>query len=210
MALKAVIFDVDGVLLDSFEANLKFFQDLLKKAGYAQPTREEYSKMMHMSMKSVIKYFSKSDSEEELQRIFDMGRFREVEYPMHLLKMPEGAEKTIHELSKKYVLGIVSSRVKGSIFEAPAMVKLKDYFKVVVTYEDTVNHKPHPEPLFLALKKLNIKPQEAVYVGDTESDLQAAKAAGMKIIMYSKEEFPSADACTSNFSDISNIVAKLN
>ncbi|MFA6073179.1 MAG: HAD family hydrolase [Candidatus Woesearchaeota archaeon] len=209
MTLKAVIFDVDGVLLDSFEANLKFFQDLLKKANCKQPTREEYSKMMHMSMMSVIKYFSKSKSDEEIQRIFDMGRFREVKYPIHLLKMPKDAKKTIHELNKQYILGIVSSRVKQSIFETPAMMKLKDYFKVVVTYEDTINHKPHPDPLFLALKQLKIKPQDSVYIGDTENDLQAAKAAGMKIIIYSKDNFPHADACTSSFADIIDIVSKM-
>ncbi|MGV8162561.1 MAG: HAD family hydrolase [Candidatus Nanoarchaeia archaeon] len=207
--MKAVIFDVDGVLLDSFEANLKFFQDLLSKAKYPPPTREEYSKMMHLSMHKVIEIFLKSEPHEEIQRVFDMGRTREVPYPLDLLKTPYDAEKTILDLEKSYVLGIVSSRVKGSIFEAPQLAKLKDKFKVVITYEDTTLHKPHPEPLLLAAERLGLHPKDMTYVGDTESDILAAKAAGMKVILYSKEKIPGADAHTSSFGDISDIISRL-
>jgi beta-phosphoglucomutase-like phosphatase (HAD superfamily) len=53
--IKAVLFDVDGVLIDSFEANLKFFQRLISKAGYTPPTREEYQVAFSMNLRSAIK-----------------------------------------------------------------------------------------------------------------------------------------------------------
>src|SRR3989338_6819123 len=184
--IKAVIFDIDGVLLDSFEANLKFFQDLMVKTGHIAPTREEYKPAFHLSMMEAIKFLSKSTSEAETERIWEIGRSRNVEYDLELLKMPKGAEKTIDKLSKHYLLGIVTSRIRESVFESPDLNKLKDYFKVAVSYQDTQNHKPHPEPLLLASKKIGVNPGECVYIGDVENDIIAARAAGMKAVIFSK------------------------
>ena len=59
--IKAVIFDIDGVLLDSFEANLKFFQDLMIKFGYLPPTKEEVPPIFHLNMWDAIRSLTKSD-----------------------------------------------------------------------------------------------------------------------------------------------------
>src|SRR3989344_5953039 len=187
--IKAVLFDIDGVLVDSFEANLKFYQDLLSKAGYPPPTRESFSKLFHLTMFDVIKTIIKSTSDTEIQRIWEMGNRRDVRYPLELLSAPTNFEKTLLKLHKTYLLGIVTSRVKNGVFEIPELATLQHIFSSVVTYEDTLNHKPHPEPLLLAIHELGIHPENAVYVGDLESDIQAAKAANMKIIMYSKHIF---------------------
>lgn len=58
--IKAIIFDVDGVLFDSFEANFKFYEDLFNKAGYIPPTRKEYPKLFHLPMMDVIKKICKN------------------------------------------------------------------------------------------------------------------------------------------------------
>jgi len=58
--IKAIIFDVDGVLIDSFKANLKFNQDLMKSTGYPPPTRQNYKKMFHLSLLDLIKTWTKS------------------------------------------------------------------------------------------------------------------------------------------------------
>ena len=70
--IKAVIFDIDGVLLDSFEANLKFFQDLMIKFGYRPPTREEFPPIFHLNMWDAIEALTKSDSEVEIRKIWDI------------------------------------------------------------------------------------------------------------------------------------------
>jgi beta-phosphoglucomutase-like phosphatase (HAD superfamily) len=154
--IKAVIFDIDGVLLDSFEANLKFFQNLMTVAGYRPPTREEFPALFHLSLMDVVKKLTGSKSEEEIMRVFNLGESREVDYPIELLNMPDGADEVIKTLSKKYLLGIVTSRIKNSVYEAPKLAALKKYFKVAVSYEDTKNHKPHPDPLLLATNKLGV------------------------------------------------------
>jgi len=205
--IKAIIFDIDGVLLDSFEANLKFFQDLMIKVGYRPPTREEFSAIFHLSMMDAIKALTKSNSEEEIKRIWEMGRRREVGYDLELLAAPKGAEKVVRTLSKNHLLGIVTSRIKESVYESPKLAKLEKCFKVVVSYQDTINHKPHPDPLLIAARGLEVKPEECIYIGDTENDIKAARAAGMKVIIYSKNSFPQADLYTDSFIKLPELIS---
>ncbi|MFA7253976.1 MAG: HAD-IA family hydrolase [Patescibacteria group bacterium] len=207
--IKAVIFDIDGVLLDSFEANFKFHQDLMIKNDYRPPTREEFHGMFHMSMTEVIKFNTKSTSEDEIKRIWEMGRKREVGYPVELLAMPEKAEKVVEKLSKSYILGIVTSRVRETLYESPRLAELQKHFKIEVSFQDTKNHKPHPEPLLLAAEKLGVVPMECVYIGDAENDIKAARAAGMKSILYGKDNLYQADAFISSFHQLAKIIASL-
>jgi HAD superfamily hydrolase (TIGR01549 family) len=207
--IKAVIFDVDGVLIDSFEANLKFFQNLLGFAGYNPPTRDVYRKMFYLPMYDVIKVLINSEDENEIQRIWAMGKKKVVKYPDNLLTTPTNYEKVLKSLSQKYLLGIVTSRVSGSLFKLPQFKNLENLFKAVIYYDDTLKHKPDPEPLLLASKRLNIIPQDSVYVGDTISDIQAAKAAGMKALLYSKVKLNGADIWTADFDKLTQLIASL-
>lgn len=207
--IRAIIFDIDGVLLDSFEANLKFFQDLMIKAGFYPPTRNEFSTAFPLTMRDAIKTLIKTAPEENIEKIMEIGCGGQVGYDNRLVGMPEGVEEVIETLSKDYLLAIVTNRLQESIYRFPRLAKLEKYFKVVVSCEDTINHKPHPEPLLLAAKKLRVMPEECIYIGDAESDLKAARAAGMKIIMYSQEEFNQADASTSIFTKLPQLVSFL-
>lgn len=208
--IKAILFDIDGVLIDSFEANHKFLNDLLTKAGYPGLSRETSRKQFHATMMDIIKSATKSTSQRELQRIWDMGNTRAVPYPIHLVKMPKDVPNVIHELLKKYKLGLVTSRVRNGVFEIPKLAALQKYFSINVSYEDTVNHKPHPEPLLFAAKQLGFSPAECVYVGDLETDVQAAKAAHMKCIIYSQDKFDIADGYTKTFGDLPKVIEELN
>lgn len=207
--IKAILFDIDGVLIDSFDANLKFYQDLLVKAGYPPPTKEDFLPLFQTTMKDVIKTLTKSNSEGEIQKIWEMGKSRAVPYPMHLIRTPKNLEQIIDDLHQKYTLGIVTGRIKNGVYDIPQLKNLKQYFGIVIAYEDTTNHKPHPEPLLLAAKKLNINVQQILYIGDQDNDIQAAKAANMFVVIYSKTNYPSADACTNDFSKLPTFINQL-
>ena len=208
--IKAVLLDIDGVLVDSFDANHKFMNDLLVKAGYAGLPRETSRKYFHATMMDIIRMVTKSTSDAEVQRIWDMGNTRKVKYPLHLVTMPKDVPDTIARLSEKYTLGLVTSRIRNGVFEYPKLAALQNYFSVNVAYEDTANHKPHPEPLLFAAKQLGFSPGECVYVGDLETDLQAAKAAGMKCIICSKDFFDTADGYIQTFGGLPGEITNLN
>lgn len=207
--IKAVIFDVDGVLIDSFEANLKFYQDLFKHTGHTPITREKFKDMFHMTMTDVIRNVTKLKDETEIKKIWQMGKDRVVPYPHELITTPKNYDKVLEELNNKYVLGIVTSRIRGGVFKLPQLSRFENHFKAVVYYEDTTKHKPHPQPLLLGVERLGLKPGETVYVGDTEVDIQAAKAAGTKIVIYSKEKLGGADKSTSKFDELPRLIESL-
>lgn len=207
--LKAVIFDIDGVLLDSFEANLKFFQNLMVAAGYRPPIREEFVPLFPLPMRDVIRTFAPKAPEDEVQRIWEMGRTRDTLYPFHLLHMSEGAGEVTLALCNIYRLALVTSRVREYIFKNSPLAQFERCFPVVVAAQDTVHHKPHPEPLLLATERLGVKPAEAVYVGDAEVDVEAAHAAGMKVIIFSQNSIPGADACITSFKELPNAISSL-
>lgn len=209
MSISAVIFDIDGVLIDSFEANLKFFQNLMIKFGYTPPTREEFPKYFALTMMESIKAMTQSTSNNEIMKIWKAGSDRESFYPMELISAPTGVNVVLEALSKKYLLGIVTGRIKSSIFTVPQLAVLEKYFKTIVSYEDTSYHKPHPEPLLLATKRLQVHPNETIYIGDNEIDLKSARAAGMKVIIYGNQPIDGADANTSDFTAIPRIITTI-
>lgn len=207
--IKAVIFDVDGVLIDSFEANLKFYQELLVKAGYKKPTREEYEKLFHATLTDVVKILTGSTDEREIKRVWEMGKNRAVRYPDELISTPNDLEKVLNHLKEKYILAIVTSRLTGGFKKLSHLAKIESFFKTIVYYDDTTNHKPHPDPLLLAAKRLDLKPEECVYIGDAESDVKASKAAGMKVIVYGKVKHEGTDRHTTLFDEIPKLIEEL-
>ncbi len=207
--INTVLFDVDGVLIYSFEANFEFFRRLFTKAGYTPPTLEAYKDMYQLTMLGVIQTVTGTTDKQEIDRLMDMGKQRESIYPYDLIKTPNSLSSVLEVLHKTYTLGIVTSRIKGGIFQLPQLAPFETYFDIVVSFEDTEKHKPDPAPLLYASNQLKIAPQEIIYIGDQKADFLAARAAGTKIIMVTNESFPEADECITSFEDIPNAILKV-
>lgn len=203
--IKAVIFDVDGVLIDSFEANLQFYHDLFVNAGYPPLSREKF--IFHMTMDKIIREHTQLKDENKIKQIWQMGK--DCRYPDELVISPKNYDTVVRELSKKYTLGIATSRVYGGVFKLKQLSGLENLFKTAVYFEDTEKHKPDPEPLLLASQRLAVPPGESVYIGDTDTDIQAAKAAGMSVIAFSKSKLEGADAVTDSFDDIPKLIKNI-
>lgn len=207
MKMKAVLFDVDGVLLDSFLANWTWYQRLFATLEYPAPNKKEYKHMAHLSMWDVIKTVTKA-SDEDVRRMWEFAKT--TPSTDELLQTPPHAAEIIHTLKKNYRLGIVTSRIRENIDPVFQLLGVHDCFASVVGYEDSINHKPHPEPLLVAAERLGVRPHDTVYVGDALSDIQAAKAAGMPIIIYGPQPLPGADACITLFNQLPDAIARLN
>lgn len=205
--LKAIIFDIDGVLIDSFNSNLKYFQDVFREAGYKIPTKKQYKNLFHLTVEDLIKHFIKDADKKEFKRILKIAY--KLDRSAEKFKLAKNSAEIIKKLSKKYRLALVTGRVKKGVDSYLNFSKTKNYFKVKVCFEDYKRSKPHPEPLLIAAKKLKINPSEAVYVGDSLTDMQAAKAAGMKIILYSKKKLKGMNYKVASFKKLLKLVEKL-
>ncbi len=206
--LKAVIFDIDGVLVDSKEANAVYYARLLEKAGYNVPSREVIDQYFHLPLWDNVAKLTGSHNKAEIQRVWELGRDHSI-YPDHLLVFPEEIESILEKLHKHYSTAIVTSRLKGGVDPLFNSREIKHFFDVVVTHDDYTNPKPHPEPLQVAIKKLDVQPREAVYIGDAHVDVEAANAAGVWSIHLAPKKHDDATIGIISFAEIPAAVQKI-
>lgn len=204
--IKAVLFDIDGVLLDSLAANTLFYQNLVTAYGYRRPSRKEVRRIFSLNLSDAIRRLTKERSKKRLEEIHEAGRT--FDYPYDKLGYDRNMERVVARLGRNYLLGMVTNRVREGtvgIFPNPNFIRR---FKAIVTFDDTPKHKPSPEPLLLAAKRLRVKPAECVYIGDSDIDASAARAARMRFIGYSNRGLR-CDANVSGFLGIPRALKKL-
>ncbi len=205
--LKAILFDIDGVLMDSFDANLAYYQKILSAAGYPAPTEAEYRSIFHLPFVEALQHFAQPKDGAELERIKMIGE--RAYYPMERLKAPRGVNETLHTLAKTYRLGIVSSRRRVGIERYFAFAGTKECFSVVIGREETRRPKPDPEPLLLAAAGLAVPAKDCAYIGDAHTDIEAGLAAGMKTVLFGDAEHSSAHARVQTFAELPSVLAVL-
>jgi len=181
---KTVIYDCDGVIFDSFEANLAFYNRIMAMLGKPPLDRGDGTLMR------ILHTFA---SQDVLRHIFPdetswraaMGCIPAVNYRelVPFMRMEEGFRDTIETLSGCVELAICTNRAASmdAVLEA---FDIGRYFGIVMTALKVTNPKPHPEPLQKVLAHFRIAPGEALFVGDSEVDRQAAEAAGVPFIAY--------------------------
>ena len=188
--MKCVIYDCDGVLFDSLEANTKLYNDLCALGGRA-PLREEEIKYIHTHTvyEAVQFIFGKDEgSGKKALELLKQVDFREY---IAYLKMEPHLLQTLDRLKENGILRVVNTNRTTSMPHVMDRFNLRPFFDMVVTALDVKNPKPHPESIEKILETFNLKREEAVFIGDSELDQQAAKSAGIKFVAYKNKEIPS-------------------
>jgi pyrophosphatase PpaX len=181
VAVKAIIFDIDGVLADSREAVVENTAAVLAEFGFGVAKDDIGIMSSAHSADSVLLQLApvlESDP-HKLKRMLERLSTLTAEN-MHLVK-PTPLVKKLPELAKKYKIAAATNR-KRSAWLVLKRFGIEKHFSAVMTSIDSPP-KPHPAMIKLALKKLGIKPSEAVFVGDNSEDRMAGEAAGVKVII---------------------------
>jgi len=204
--MRCVIYDCDGVLFDSLEANSRLYNDLCALGGRA-PLREEEINYVHTHtvFEAVHFIFGKNeDSERKALEILKQVDFRE--YIVHL-KMEPHLLQTLGRLKENGILRVVNTNRTTSMPHVMDRFDLWPFFDMVVTALDVKNPKPHPESVEKILQTFNLKRNEVVFVGDSELDQQAAESAGIKFVAYKNREIPS-DAVIEDHLELLNFITE--
>jgi HAD superfamily hydrolase (TIGR01662 family) len=180
MRIKAILFDLDGVLVDSPDAIWKAHNLAAKKLGYPTCKKEEIYRLIGMKWDDLIAILlPEADIELFKKTVNEM--YKDV---YKHVKLIGNANKVLKELKNRgFKLGLVSGSNRS--YADDVLKALKFDFSVLdvrVHSEDTERHKPDPDPILLALKKLKVKPKESIYIGDSLIDYRAAKAVGVNFI----------------------------
>lgn len=179
--IKAAIFDLDGVLVDTETIGINVCSDLIKRKFRIRLNKEdkamfygladlEYYKRLlrRYHIDSDPMYLLDEHNQEYDHRISDMKN-----------AIP-GVAELIKQFSKNNVrLAICSGSYLDQIKTILGNLDLESFFDVIVSCEMTLNHKPHPDPYLLALRLLKIKPDGCIAFEDSENGVQSAKKAGI-------------------------------
>jgi beta-phosphoglucomutase len=216
--LQAVIFDFDGVIVDSEMLHLKAFNIALAPYG-VQITKEQYYKeMLGLTdldlFKTIIeKDFPKAD-DKKLKELLEKKRTAFENLARTECRTISGVKEFLDNLkANKIPMAICSGALLGEIKIILDANHLADYFEVIVSAEQVKRGKPFPDGFLLTLQKLNekirpkIMPGHCIVIEDSQWGLIAAKKAGMKTIAvtnsYAADQLSSADKITETLAEIS-------
>ncbi|MCM3273697.1 HAD family hydrolase [Paenibacillus elgii] len=169
-----LLFDVDGTLLDTEQAILSSLSDLLRERNIPfEP--EDLAFVLGIPSARSLPRFGIQDIEEAANRWN-----RLMERHDYQIRVFEGIEPMLRRVKKLGLrTGIVTSKTRTEYIKDFGRFDLHPYFDVVVCADDTARHKPHPEPILTALKRLEAEPKDAMYIGDSIYDMQCAAGAGV-------------------------------
>ena len=177
MPIKAVILDLDGTLIDSIPLHAQSFYNLCQRLGRPISMREIHP-LMRTNTENIYRSLKiKKRLGIEMEKFLQLRR---KEY-YKLIKDKKIEFKEAHQALKKlnvFRLAIATNSSRMTLNQSTASKLLKQ-FDTAVTFSEVLRAKPNPEMLLLAAKRLHVKPSECMAVGDAESDIVAAKRAGM-------------------------------
>lgn len=177
--IQAVIFDMDGVIVDSEPIYDELFRHYMRDQGVSLDT-DFYSLVLGATWQTVFEtanstYGLTLDPMESFNDISD----QQVEFIKSSgIPLMEGSRDAIQQLSQHYTLAIVSSSARRVVEQVLTHHRLKDFFAHITAYEDVVHPKPHPQPYAMTMAALGITPEEAIVIEDSLYGAQSGKAAG--------------------------------
>jgi HAD superfamily hydrolase (TIGR01509 family) len=191
--IEAVVFDLDGVLLDSEQVWDEARERLAHERGgrwHAQAQRE----MMGMSSTEWSRYMHETiglpEPPEEISRAV-VERLSEL-YRRHLPVVP-GAREAVERLAERWPLGLASSSNRELIELALDLLGVARRFEATVSSEEVARGKPAPDVYLEAARRLGVHPSRAAAVEDSHNGILAAHAAGMRVVAIPNRHFPPSD-----------------
>ena len=172
--IKAILFDLDGTLLDSFHLHYSAYEDMFGHFGI-EMSRELFLSTYSPNWYRTYEAFGLGEEHWE--------RANSLWLEAAAVQEPElfpGVEEMLVELGSSYGLGIVTSGSKSRVVNDLDRLDIARHFSTIVTGDDITEPKPAPEALELALTHLSIPPHDAVYVGDAHADFEMSRAAGVR------------------------------
>ncbi|WP_147804642.1 HAD family hydrolase [Alkalicoccus halolimnae] len=174
--MKAVLFDFDGTLADTLPCIYHSFQEVFLKYDNKKLNDEEVRAMFGPPENEIIyKNLEHSEKEKAVEYFFQTYS----ENHERLVKENKEVTKMLHELSRHFSLGIITGKSRRGLEISLEILGMKHYFDVLIPGDEVKNIKPHPEGVQTALASLHAAPSEAIFAGDSDSDIETGIKAGV-------------------------------
>lgn len=175
-AIRAVLFDWDGTLLDSYQADAYAYERMFQALGIGWTLRDlerHYSPDWYQVYRAACLPRARWDEADRLWRHY---------YRQRQPRLLPGARRVLRRLAASHTLGLVTSGDRRRVRRQLRRFGLSRLFDACVCHEDSRARKPHPAPLRAALRRLQLPPKVCAYVGDAPEDVEMARRAGLLVV----------------------------
>lgn len=183
--IKLVAFDCDGVLFDTAQANRFYYSHILQHFGRPALTEEQF-RFVHMHTVHESMAYLLPD-ENTLEAAHDFRKTMDYRKYLSYLKVEPQLVALLEKLRPRIKTAIATNRT-DTMEQLLAEFDLDGYFDLVVTSSDVKQPKPHPEALLKILEYFGLASHQVIYIGDSQVDELAARAAKMPLVAYRNRE----------------------
>ncbi|MFZ5919121.1 MAG: AI-2E family transporter [Chloroflexota bacterium] len=186
--IEAVLFDLDGTLIDLDDQQAEALARRLQGVSRLLPNRDPDTAARRILMRAegpvntLLAALDMVGLDDEVMALGDRLSQLRGQRTTANFKIVAGAVEALHTLDSHYRLGIVTTRNQQDAEAFLVQFQLMDLFEVIVTRESTPRIKPHPQPVQYAAEMMGLPPARCLMVGDTKVDIEAAKKAGARAI----------------------------
>jgi len=207
--IEAVVFDLDGVLVDSEHVWDEARKELAAERGgrwHEQASRD----MMGMSSLEWSRYMHDVIGLEDPPAEISAEVVRRLE-EIYRRELPliDGAVEAVERLAARWPLGLASSSNRELIDLVLELSALAPYFCVTVSSEEVARGKPAPDVYVEAARRLQVAPESCAAIEDSENGIRSAKAAGMRVLALPNPQFPPAEDALALADDVLASIGEL-
>jgi pyrophosphatase PpaX len=174
----AVLFDLDGTLIDTVELIVRSFQHTTARHLGVPLDRAAVVATIGRPLRACLEELAPGRGADLYATYRDFNR---TQHDLLVQPIPGALEALVTLWERGYRLGLVTSKTRDGAQMAILRYALEHYLEVVICLEDTARHKPAPDPLLHAVERLGLTPRDALYVGDSTFDVLSAQAAAMPV-----------------------------
>jgi len=184
---KAVLFDLDLTLIDSSKAIVNSIKHVLDLQGYSFQ-KEEIAKLVgKVPLEEQFRALVPFLSDDEVDEYVDCYRQHYLTHHIENTRLYSHVKETLQNLRNlDFKLGVVTGKYKKPVLEILNYFQLTPFLNAIVTAYDVKKHKPAPDVVFEAARRLEVNASECIFVGDSLADVEAGKRAGCFTIALSR------------------------
>lgn len=179
----AIIFDMDGVIIDSEPLHERAYLEIFAEKGYAENHGVDFDEYVGRTDLALIEDFvARHKPQFSIQELSDWKRDRVLEIIRQEEPIFESLPELLQRLAPRYPLAVASGSLHPVIDAVLAMKNLRQHFKVIVSSSDVAHGKPAPDIFLRAAALLKVPPESCCVIEDSVAGVRAARAAGMDVI----------------------------